>query len=72
MKTKVKYNELKKSKIYEEYDDYIINVERRIRLLEEEREEINRELKGARLEFKRFWEHVKREQKKNINQNETI
>lgn len=68
MKKNFNYNELKKSKIYEEYDDYIINLERQINQLEEEREEINKELRASRLAFRRFWEHVKREETKiNIN-----
>ena len=62
MKMNFNYTELKKSKIYDEYDDYIINLERQINQLEEEREEINKELKASRLAFRRFWEHIKREE----------
>jgi hypothetical protein len=64
MKTNFDYTKLRKSEIYEKYDDYIINLERTINQLEEEREEINKELRASRLAFKRFWEHVKREEEK--------
>lgn len=65
MKTYYDYNKLRQSKIYEEYDDYIINLERQINQLEEERAEINKELNANRQAFKRFWEHIKREEQKN-------
>jgi hypothetical protein len=56
------------NKIYEEYDDYIVNLDREIHYLEIERKEINKELKSKREMLKRIWQHIKREEAKiNIN-----
>jgi hypothetical protein len=56
------------NKIYEKYDDYIVNLDREIHYLEVEREEINKELKSKREMLKRIWQHIKREEAKiNIN-----
>lgn len=52
------------SKIYDLYDDYIVNLDRDIYKLEQEREEINKELKRNREMLKRIWAHIKREEEK--------
>jgi hypothetical protein len=57
------------SKIYDLYDDYIVNLDRDIYQLEQERDEINKELKRNREMLKRIWAHIKREEEKLKNLN---
>ena len=58
------------SKIYDEYDDYIVNLDREIMYLEQERAEVNKELKAKREMLKRIWAHIKRREQALININE--